>query len=101
MKKILLVLLAAVCCAPAYAAQDEALNFYQRQALMRGDGSRADRAFASALARETKLWAAQHPQNDELKTALLMQADYNLIKIKRNPTFMERLKQVRKFAAAL
>ena len=78
MKKILLVLLAAVCCAPAYAAQDEALNFYQRQALMRGDGSRADRAFASALARETKLWAAQHPQNDELKTALLMQADYNL-----------------------
>ena len=65
MKKILLVLLAAVCCAPAYAAQDEALNFYQRQALMRGDGSRADRAFASALAPiiqdSKKLFAAQSP----------------------------------------
>ena len=34
-------------------------------------------------------------------TLIEMQADYNLIKIKRNPTFMERLKQVRKFAAAL
>lgn len=78
MKKTFLTLFAAVLALPVFAAQDAALNFYQRQALMRGDGSRADRAFASALARETRLWAAQHPQDDELKTALLMQADYSL-----------------------
>ncbi len=78
MKKSILSIFAAALCLPVFAAQDTALNFYQRQALMRGDGARADRAFAAALARETKLWAAQHPQDEDLKIALLMQADYNL-----------------------
>lgn len=79
MKKIVIVtVLVAALCASAFAAQDATLNFYQRQALMRGSGARADRAFASALASEVKRWVLQHPQDEDLKTALLMLADYNL-----------------------
>ena len=79
MKKIVVVtVLVAALCASAFAAQDATLNFYQRQALMRGSGARADRAFASALASEIKRWVIEHPQDEDLKTALLMLADYNL-----------------------
>ena len=78
MKKIVLSICFGVLALPLFAAQDAVLNFYQRQALMHGDGARADRAFASALARETKLWAKQHPQDEELKEALLMQATFHL-----------------------
>lgn len=78
MKKTVLLALFFVLCAPAFAAQDAELAFYQRQALMKGATSKQDRAFASALARDTALWAAQHPRDPEVKTALLMQADYHL-----------------------
>ena len=78
MKKTVVTLLLLALCVPAFAAQDAVLAFYQRQAMMKGSSSRADRAFASALARKAKLWAAQNPQSPELKTALLMQADYYL-----------------------
>lgn len=78
MKKTVLTVMLLACTLPAFAAQDATLAFYQRQAMMKGDGSRADRAFAAELAREARLWARQNPQKAELKTALLMQADYYL-----------------------
>lgn len=78
MKKTVLFALLFALCAPAFAAQDATLGFYRRQALMKGATSRQDRAFASALARGAGAWIAQHPQDPEVKTALLMQADYYL-----------------------
>lgn len=76
MKKIILPFLLLGLFVPVFAAQDTELAFYQRQALMKGETSRQDRAFAAALARSAALWAARHPQSPEVKTALLMQADY-------------------------
>lgn len=78
MKRTILSILLLALCVPAFAAQDAVLAFYQRQALMKGDSSRADRAFAADLARQANLWARQHASSPELKTALLMQADYYL-----------------------
>ncbi len=78
MKKIIFVLLVCVLCVSVWAAEDATLNFYQRQSLMKGATSKQDRAFAAALARDTGLWIKQNQQNPEVKTALLMQADYYL-----------------------
>ncbi len=78
MKKIFLAVVLAGLCGSAFAAQNATLNFYQRQALMKGENDRADRAFAAALAQQTETWIKQNPQNAEMKTALLMQADYYL-----------------------
>ena len=78
MRKLVVAFVFAFACMPVFAAQDATLNFYQRQALMKGENTRADRAFASALAEQTGIWIKQNPQSPELKTALLMQADYYL-----------------------
>lgn len=78
MKKALFTALFCALALPALAAQDAALAFYQRQALTKAPTSKLDRAFASALARDVAAWAAAHPNHAELKTALLMQADYHL-----------------------
>ena len=78
MRKLVVAFVLAFACMPVFAAKDATLNFYQRQALMKGENARADRAFASALAEQTGIWIKQNPQSPELKTALLMQADYYL-----------------------
>ena len=78
MKKIISVALMCALWLPAFSANDATLNFYQRQSLTKGNTSGEDRAFAAALARDTALWIAAHPQDPEVKTALLMQADYYL-----------------------
>lgn len=78
MRKLVVAFVFAFACVPAFAAQDATLNFYQRQALMKGENARADRAFAAAMAEQMGLWIKQNPQSPELKTALLMQADYYL-----------------------
>ena len=78
MRKLVVAFVFAFACMPVFAAQDATLNFYQRQALMKGENARADRAFAAAMAEQTGLWIKQNPQSPELKTALLMQADYYL-----------------------
>lgn len=78
MKKTVLCALFFTLCAAAFAAENPTLNFYQRQALMKGATSKQDRAYASALARGAGAWIAQNPQDPEVKTALLMQADYYL-----------------------
>ncbi|MBQ7908350.1 MAG: tetratricopeptide repeat protein [Elusimicrobiaceae bacterium] len=78
MKKTIFTAVLCGLCLPVFAAEDATLSFYQKQSLMKGDSSREDRAFASALARDTGLWIAAHEGNAEVKTALLMQADYYL-----------------------
>lgn len=78
MKKIFLTVLLGALSAAAFAAEDAELNFYQRQAMMKGATSKQDRALAGALARQAKDWFFVHPEHAEAKTALLMQADYFL-----------------------
>ncbi|MBR2505276.1 MAG: hypothetical protein IKB61_05000, partial [Elusimicrobiaceae bacterium] len=78
MKKLISTALLCALSASLFAANDATLSFYQKQSLMKGNTSREDRAFAAALARDTALWIAAHPQDPEVKTALLMQADYYL-----------------------
>lgn len=78
MKKLISTALLCALCSGLFAANDATLSFYQKQSLMKGNTSREDRAFAAALARDTALWIAAHPQDPEVKTALLMQADYYL-----------------------
>lgn len=78
MKKTIFAVLACALALPLWAANDATLNFYQKQALMKGQKAKQDRVFASALARDTGLWIAANGENPEVKTALLMQADYYL-----------------------
>lgn len=78
MKKTLFAVLGCTLALPLWAANDATLNFYQKQSLMKGPKAKQDRAFAAALARDTGLWIAANGQNPEVKTALLMQADYYL-----------------------
>ena len=78
MKKLILAVVLCASSLPMWAANDATLNFYQKQSLMKGSTAKQDRAFASALAQETGLWIAANPTHAEVKTALLMQADYYL-----------------------
>lgn len=78
MKKIFLIVLSGALASAAFAAQDAELNFYQRQAMMKGVSSKQDRALAGVLARHAKDWFFVHPDHAEAKTALLMQAEYFL-----------------------
>lgn len=94
MKKLISAVLLCALGLPLMAANDVTLNFYQKQSLMKGNSSREDRAFAAALARDTALWIAAHPQDPEVKTALLMQADYYL-RAKEEAKALAALYQVR------
>ena len=78
MKKNIITGLLCMLSLAAWAANDATLNFYQKQSLMKGASAKQDRAFAAALARDAGLWIAANPTHEEVKTALLMQADYYL-----------------------
>ena len=78
MKKIIAAVVLSALCLPAMAVENAVLSFYQRQAVSKGTTSKQDRAFAAALARDVAEWVRINPQDPEVKTALLMQADYYL-----------------------
>lgn len=75
MKKLMTVLLCAALGLPLFAAQDNTLAFYQRQAVMKAPKQKQDRAFATALARDVQVWIRLHPQNADIKNALLLQSN--------------------------
>lgn len=76
MKKIILTVLVGLVTLPAWPAEENMLNFYQRQAVTQGRNAKQDRAFAAALAHDVEQWIDSHAQSPAVKTALLMQAEY-------------------------
>jgi len=78
MKKVIGTILMVMAALPLFAANDAMLSYYQRQAVTQGRNAKQDRAFASALARDVAAWINTHQDSPEVKTALLMQADYHL-----------------------
>lgn len=76
MRKLLLILSAALIAAPALQAADmsAALDFYKKQALtISADPGREGRAFAKALADNLGTWALQNPGQAATADALLLQ----------------------------
>ncbi|WP_432635612.1 tetratricopeptide repeat protein [Candidatus Avelusimicrobium sp.] len=76
MRKLLLILSAALIAAPALQAADmsAALDFYKKQALtISADPGREGRAFAKALADNLGTWALQNPGQSATADALLLQ----------------------------
>ena len=76
MKKLGLIILIGAFAFPLWAAEDATLSFYQRAAAAKGKNAKQDRAFSAALARDVAQWTVSHEGNAEMKTALLMQADF-------------------------
>ena len=75
MRKLMAVLLCAAVGLPLFAAQDNTLAFYQRQAVMKAPKQKQDRAFATALAHDVQVWIGLHPQDADTKNALLLQSE--------------------------
>lgn len=77
-KNLTLTLAACLLAAPALLAQttQDTLNYYKKQAAVKSDSRRTDRAFASALAENVGAWLRVNPQDKAAKEALLLQ--YNL-----------------------
>lgn len=76
MRKLLLILSAALIAAPVLQAADmsAALDFYKKQALtISADPGREGRAFAKALADNLGTWALQNPGQAATADALLLQ----------------------------
>ncbi len=94
MKKLGLLAVLCMLAIPVYAAEDEVLSFYQRQAAAQGKNARQDRAFAAALARDVAQWLESHENSAEAKTALLMQANY-LLRAQQPARALTALYQVR------
>lgn len=78
MKKSIAVLLLGAVCIPAFAAENAALAFYERQFVAKAKNAKQDKAFAAALAQDVAQWLRANEDNPEAKTALLMQAQYLL-----------------------
>ena len=78
MKKTVAIALLTIFALPLFAANDAMLSYYQRQAVTQGRNAKQDRMFASALARDVASWVRTNETSPEIKTALLMQADYHL-----------------------
>lgn len=76
MKKLGLISLICMLAFPLYAAENATLSFYQRAAAAKGKSAKQDRAFAAVLAQDVGQWARAHADSTEVKTALLMQAEY-------------------------
>lgn len=77
MRKLLLVLFAALFAAPCVRAADAAasLEFYKKQALtLPADPGREERAFAKTLADGLGTWTVQHEKQPAAADALLLQA---------------------------
>ena len=77
MKKLGLIVLVGALALPLWAAEDATLSFYQRAAVAKGKTAKQDRAFAAALAQDVAQWTASREGNAEMKTALLLQADFH------------------------
>lgn len=73
----LFLCLAFACCATGALAADAAqtLNFYKRQALLKSDKRKEDRAFAAALAANIQTWLTMNPGNANAKNALMTLSD--------------------------
>lgn len=79
-KNLLPALAACLLAAPALTAQtaQDTLNYYKKQAAVKSETRRTDRAFAAALAQNVGAWLRVNPQDQAAKDALLLQ--YNLQK---------------------